>query len=40
MYRVDAAVVLVVDVYDKKTSKIPKNVIDTCKKRLRSFDEL
>jgi phage-related protein len=40
MYRVDATVVLVVDVYDKKTRKTPAEVIDRCKKRLRNYDDL
>jgi phage-related protein len=39
MYRVDAKVVLVVDVYDKKTRQIPDGVIDRCKKRLVRYDE-
>ena len=39
MYRVDATRILMVDVYDKKTRKIPKQVIDRCKKRLRDYDE-
>ena len=39
MYRVDATVVLVVDVYDKKTARIPDEVITRCKRRLRDFDD-
>ena len=39
MYRVDPTEVLIVDVYDKKTRKIPDQVIDRCKKRLRTHDE-
>jgi phage-related protein len=39
MYRVDATVILVVDVYDKKTRRIPDEVIARCKKRLRERDE-
>jgi phage-related protein len=39
MYRVDASVVLIVDVYDKKTRKIPEEVINRCKKRLREYDK-
>jgi phage-related protein len=38
MYRVDETVVLVVDVYDKKTEKIPDQVISRCKKRLQKYD--
>ena len=39
MYRVDATVVLVVDVYDKKTRKIPDEVIARCKRRLKNHDD-
>jgi phage-related protein len=39
MYRVDQDVVLVLDVYAKKTSRILKDVIDRCKKRLKSYDD-
>jgi phage-related protein len=38
MYRVDATMVLVVDVYDKKTRRIPDEVIDRCKQRLKNHD--
>lgn len=39
MYRVDTAEVLILDVYDKKARKIPDQVINQCKKRLKAFDE-
>jgi phage-related protein len=39
MYRIDSTVILVVDVYDKKTRRIPDEVIDRCKKRLKRYDE-
>jgi phage-related protein len=39
MYRVDETVVLIVDVYDKKTRRIPDEVIDRCKQRLKRYDE-
>jgi phage-related protein len=38
MYRVDSDVVLVLDVYAKKTRTIPQEVIDRCKRRLRDYD--
>jgi phage-related protein len=38
MYRVDPDAVLVLEVYAKKTKKIPKKVIDRCKKRLKDYD--
>ena len=38
MYRTDPDAVLVLEVYDKKTRTIPKNVIDNCKRRLAAYD--
>jgi phage-related protein len=38
MYRVDSDVVLVLEVYAKKTRTIPQEVIDRCKKRLKDYD--
>lgn len=39
MYRIDTDAVLVLDVYAKKTRKIPKTVIEKCKQRLKDYDE-
>lgn len=38
MFRVDSDVILVLDVYAKKTQKIPDEVIDRCKLRLKQYD--
>ncbi len=38
MYRIDADAVLVLDVYPKKTRKIPNEVIHRCKDRLKQYD--
>jgi phage-related protein len=38
MYRIDADAVLVLEVYPKKTRKIPDEVIKRCKQRLKQFD--
>jgi phage-related protein len=38
MYRIDSDAVLVVEVYPKKTRKIPKEVVELCKKRLKQYD--
>jgi phage-related protein len=38
MYRVDPGEVLILEVYAKKTRKIPAEVIDRCKKRLKDYD--
>jgi phage-related protein len=40
VYRVDADAVLVLEVYAKKTRKIPLEVMDRCKKRLKEYDEI
>ena len=39
MYRIDTDAILILDVYCKKTRKIPDEVIDRCKKRLTQYDE-
>jgi len=38
MYRIDADAILVVEVYPKKTRKIPDAVIEGCKQRLKRYD--
>ncbi|HEY7423434.1 MAG TPA: type II toxin-antitoxin system RelE/ParE family toxin [Gemmataceae bacterium] len=38
VYRVDPDAVLVLEVYAKKTRKIPQEVIARCKKRLRDYE--
>ena len=38
MYRVDTDAVLVLDVYAKKTRKIPDDIIGRCKQRLKRYD--
>ena len=39
VYRVDADAVLILEVYAKKTKKIPGKVISRCRKRLRDYDK-
>jgi phage-related protein len=39
VYRVDPDAVLVLEVYAKKTRKVPQKVIDRCKKRLRDYED-
>lgn len=39
MYRIDPDAILILEVYAKKTKKIPQEVIDRCKKRLKDYDE-
>jgi phage-related protein len=38
MYRIDADAILVLDVYAKKTRKIPDEVTRRCKDRLKRYD--
>jgi phage-related protein len=38
MYRVDPTEVLILEVYAKKTRKIPDRIIGLCKKRLKDYD--
>ena len=38
IYRVDRDAVVIADVFEKKTQKTPKRVIDACKRRLRDYD--
>ena len=38
MYRIDRDAILVLEVYGKKTAKIPKEIIDRCKDRLKRYD--
>ena len=40
MYRIDSDAIVVVEVYAKKTRKIPDEVIERCKKRLRQYDDV
>lgn len=40
LYRVDADVVLVIDVFSKKSRKLPHEVIDRCRQRLKQYDEV
>lgn len=38
MYRLDTDAVVILDVFDKKTAKTPKKVIELCKRRLRAYN--
>ena len=39
IYRIDQDCVVILEVFEKKTRKTPKHVIDICRKRLRRYDE-
>jgi phage-related protein len=38
MYRIDSDAVLVLEVYPKRTRKIPEEVIDRCRERTKRYD--
>jgi len=38
IYRIDSDEIVIVDVHQKKTNRLPKRVIDACKRRLRAYD--
>jgi len=40
IYRIDDDAILILDVFRKKTQQTPKTVIDTCKRRIRAYDDL
>lgn len=39
VYRVDGDAIVVVEVFRKTTQKTPKSIVDTCRARLRDYDE-
>jgi phage-related protein len=38
IYRIDADAIVILEVFQKKTGKTPKPVIDVCKSRMRMYD--
>ena len=38
MYRIESDAIVILDVFEKKTNRTPKGVIDTCKNRLKVYD--
>ncbi len=38
VYRIDSDAIVILEVFSKKTNVTPKNIIDTCKDRIRSYD--
>jgi phage-related protein len=38
IYRLDADVIIILEVFTKKSESTPQSVIDTCKKRIISYD--
>jgi phage-related protein len=40
MYRIDRDAIVVFEVFEKKTRQTPQHVIESCKRRLRVYDEV
>jgi phage-related protein len=38
VYRIDTDAIVILDVFEKKTQKTPKNVIENCKRRIRLYE--
>jgi len=38
VYRVDLDAIVILEVFEKKTQKTPKEVIENCKRRIRLYD--
>ena len=38
VYRLDPDAIVIVEVFEKKSKKTPRHVIETCKRRLRAYD--
>jgi len=38
IYRVDSDAIVIADIFEKKTQKTLRGVIDACKRRLRDYD--
>ena len=38
MYRIDSDAIVIADVFMKKTQNTPTAVIETCRKRLKEYD--
>ena len=39
IYRLDSDAIIIVEVFPKKTGTTPKQMIETCKRRLAAYDE-
>ena len=38
VYRTDSDAIVILEVFDKKTSRTPQKVMDTCKARIKDYD--
>ncbi len=37
VYRIDPDAIVILEIFDKKTNQTPKQVIDTCKDRIKEY---
>ncbi len=40
IYRIDSDAIIILEIFQKQTQQTSKQIIDTCKRRLRLYDEL
>jgi phage-related protein len=40
MYRIDKDAIIILEIFEKKTQKTPKKIIEICQKRLKEYDNL
>jgi len=40
IYRADTDAVVILEVWKKKTEQTPQSIIETCRRRLREYDQL
>ncbi len=38
IYRLDAAAIVILEVFDKKTQKTPQHIIGTCRVRIKAYE--
>lgn len=38
IYRIDEDVIIILEVFNKKTQQTPKQIIDICKRRIKEYD--
>lgn len=38
VYRIDSDAIVVLEVFEKKTQQTPKQVIESCKQRIKNYD--
>ena len=40
IYRIDSDAIIILHVFDKKTNKTPKQVIELCKERIKNYESI